>query len=399
MAIWQVGKDGNAPKDAKVGDQIVTQGGTYEIIDGSQYQGMSPAQLKQAGVGYNQSSGKWSKRVSGVKSNDIALLNRNSLDQWFGQANNLAKQQLMSAYNTNISNVKQAYNKNKANYKKQIDATNADYEQYIRDAQADAYSNAIATAGSAANRGMANSTQSQAAASNAYFAAGDTMARLASNRSTLLNDIYTNLNTLTENYNIQLSELEKNRLADELAAMSNNQLQYLAQVMNIDQYNADAYNNLRNNQMQMEWQSSEAQKDRDFQARQAALSRSYSGRQAAAQAQAEAEEKKMNYFLEQISGLGNKEIQDKAYALTDKYYAGLISYDDWYNQYQNLIKGNVPTTLNTPYGQAMAGKQHVSGGLYDGGRNFYNPSVAKFLTASPSETKKYLSALGKLFGF
>lgn len=331
MAIWQVGKDGNAPKDAKVGDQIVTQGGTYEIIDGSQYQGMSPAQLKQAGVGYNQSSGKWSKRVSGVKSNDIALLNRNSLDQWFGQANTLAKQQLMSAYNTNVSNVKQAYNKNKANYKKQIDATNADYEQYIRDAQADAYSNAIATAGSAANRGMANSTQSQAAASNAYFAAGDTMARLASNRSTLLNDIYTNLNTLTENYNIQLNELEKNRLADELAAMSNNQLQYLAQVMNIDQYNADAYNNLRNNQMQMEWQSSEAQKDRDFQARQAALSRSYSNGQSAKQAQAaelQAAAEKADLFAgHNADGLSDEQLQQLQYMIAMIPY-GEYTYDD-----------------------------------------------------------------------
>lgn len=386
MAIYQVGKDGNAPKDAKVGDQIVTQGGMYEIIDGSQYQGMSPAQLKQAGVGYNQSSGKWSKRVSNVKTDDIALMNRSALDQWFSQANTLAKQQLMSAYNTNVSNTKQMYNKNKANYKKQIDATNEDYNQAMREAQSDAYYNAKATASSAANRGMANSAQAQAAASNAYFASGDTMARLASNRSTLLNDIYTNLNTLTENYNIQLNELEKNRLADELAALSNNQLQYLAQVMNIDQYNADAYNNLRNNQMQMEWQSSEAQKDRDFQARQAALSRGYSNGQAAKQAQAEAEGKKVEYFLEQISGLDNKEIQDKAYSLTDKYYAGLISYDDWYNQYQNLIKGKVPSTLNVPYGQAIAAKQTTLSKLYDGGRGVFNFDL------NPSPLKK-------LFGF
>lgn len=342
MAIWQVGKDGNAPKNAKVGDQIVTQGGTYEIVDGSQYQGMSPAQLKQAGVGYNQSSGKWSKRVSGVKSNDIALLNRNSLDQWFGQANTLAKQQLMSAYNTNVSNVKQAYNKNKANYKKQIDATNADYEQYIRDAQADAYSNAIATAGSAANRGMANSTQSQAAASNAYFAAGDTMARLASNRSTLLNDIYTNLNTLTENYNIQLNELEKNRLADELAAMSNNQLQYLAQVMNIDQYNADAYNNLRNNQMQMEWQSSEAQKDRDFQARQAALSRSYSGNGSSKNSNGKYTGEQMTYFIDNALSKGQI-TEEQADALADYMYRagiGLGSYNDVYSVLQDYVQSN-----------------------------------------------------------
>ena len=42
MATYQVGADGNAPKDAVVGDTIVTQGGSYQVMDGSAYKGFSP---------------------------------------------------------------------------------------------------------------------------------------------------------------------------------------------------------------------------------------------------------------------------------------------------------------------------------------------------------------------
>lgn len=62
MAVYKVDASGHAPKGATVNDYIETAGGTYQIVDGSRYAGMSKEQLAQAGVGYNPVSGLYSKR-------------------------------------------------------------------------------------------------------------------------------------------------------------------------------------------------------------------------------------------------------------------------------------------------------------------------------------------------
>ena len=260
MAILQVDSSGNAPKNAKTGDIVVTNGGSYEVVDVT---GMSADQIKSAGIGYNPSSKLYSKKVSSITTKDLALQNYNTANQWLQQANTQAKQQLTSDYNTNLSNAMQSYNTNLSGLKQQANTVNQNYDDSVRQAKTDAYNAGKASMAGAVNRGMTNSSQAQAAANSLLYSVGTTMSDLNSERNTLLNDIYTNINTLTQNYNIQLDELEKNKLAEELNSLSNNQLSYLAQIMAIDEYNADAYNNYRNQQMQMEWQSAENQKDRD----------------------------------------------------------------------------------------------------------------------------------------
>ena len=260
MAILQVDSNGEAPKNAKIGDIVVTNGGSYEVVDVT---GMNADQIQAAGIGYNPSSKLYSKKVSSITTKDLALQNYNTANQWLQQANTQAKQQLTSDYNTNLSNAMQSYNTNLSGLKQQANSVNQNYYDSVRQAKTDAYNAGKASMAGAVNRGMTNSSQSQAAANSLLYSVGTTMADLNSERNTLLNDIYTNINTLTQNYNIHLDELEKNKLAEELNSLSNNQLSYLVQIMAIDEYNADAYNNYRNQQMQMEWQSAENQKDRD----------------------------------------------------------------------------------------------------------------------------------------
>lgn len=260
MAHHEVDEYGNAPKNAGIGDYITTAGGTYEIVDGAS---MTPEERSAQGIGYNPTSGLYSKKVSGITTSELSYQNYNTANQWKQQADRHVKQQLKADYETNLSNAMQGYNTNLAGLKNQETETKENYEQNVRDAQEAAYYSGQASMAGAANRGMANSAQSQAAANSLLYGVGNTMAELNSDKNMLLDKIYTNINTLTQNYNIQLDELERNKLAQELSMLSDNQLNYLAQVMNIDEFNADAYNNYRNQQMQMEWQSAENQKNRD----------------------------------------------------------------------------------------------------------------------------------------
>ena len=205
----------------------------------------------------------------------LGLLDYSTADKWLEEANANAKQQLEADYNTNVANAQQTYNTNLADLNKQVNETDSNFTQSVRDAQQNAYYAGQASMQGAVGRGMTNSSQAQAAANSLLYGAGETMANLNLERNTLLDNIYTNINTLTQNHNIQLDELEKNRLAEELSMLSDNQLAYLDKIMAIDEYNATAKNNYNAMQTEMAWQSSEAQKDRDFNSAEAEKDRNH----------------------------------------------------------------------------------------------------------------------------
>lgn len=263
MAVYYPDKNGNAPTDAKVGDQIVTAGGVYDVIDGSKYQGMSSSDLMKAGVGYNPTTGLYSKKVSNITSKDVFLQNRNTADTWLKQSNENITNKLNSEYNTNLSNLMQSFNTNKAGLRNQENQTRAEYDRAIQNSKEQSYYDAQESMLGASRNGIVNGALAQANANSAFYSGGKRTTELARDRITALNDIYTNLNTLTQNYNISLTELEKNKLAKELSMLNDNQLAYLEQVMNIDGYNTDVLNSVTQTRQQQEWQSAEAQKDRD----------------------------------------------------------------------------------------------------------------------------------------
>ena len=72
--------------------------------------------------------------------------------------------------------------------------------------------------------------------------------RLLEIKDQLVNMLKRDINILTKNKNITLTELEQKKLNAELDKMSANQIQYIATMMDIDKYNTDAVNqvNLKN---------------------------------------------------------------------------------------------------------------------------------------------------------
>lgn len=287
MAYYNVDAGGNAPSNAKSGDYIVTAGGTYQVMDASKYQGMTSDQLKSAGVGYNPSSGLYSKKVNNTTSNDATMLSTSSLDDWLKSSNAASQAKINSSYNTNVANAKKSYNEDVAGQKTQAEQVKNDYLQAMMEAQNDAYYNSVAAVQGAGSRGIANSQQAQAAANSALYAGAQTKNDTILDRNEKLNEIYTNINTLAQNYNVTLDELEKNKLADELSSMNENQLNYLAKVMEIETANNETFNTANQNRLTRDFEASESQKTRDFEASESQKAREYEAQQAALDRQAQ----------------------------------------------------------------------------------------------------------------
>lgn len=248
MATYQVGADGNAPKDAVVGDTIVTQGGSYQVLDGSAYKGFSPEQLQQQGVGYNPSSGLYSKKVSGVKSDQVSLIGRGGVDDWLQSANTQAKAEIGQAYNTGVASVNRDYNTNRGEYENSIEGARREYFSAIDKNKRNAYYDANAAIEGAGQRGLMNSAQGQAMTNASLWNSSLNETEITRDKDQLVNMLKRDINILTKNKNITLTELEQKKLNAELDKMSANQIQYIATMMDIDKYNTDAVNqvNLKN---------------------------------------------------------------------------------------------------------------------------------------------------------
>lgn len=441
MAVYNVQKDGNAPKEARAGDYVVTAGGTYQVLDGAAYQGMNEQQLAAAGVGYNPSSGLYSRKVSNATSaptaitagntgssidqntvptgstnnynsgsgtpnvnnspttisptlnlggsnsngNDVVLRTSDAADEWLQTANNALSAQLESNYNTNVSNAKQAYVNSLSGLHDEAAAAKANYLANILQNREDIYFDAISAMNGANNRGMVNSPQGQAMTNSMLWKGALRGSELRSERDTLLDSVYNDINTLTTNYNIQLSELEKNKLQDELEGMSNNQLAYLAEIMEIDAYNADARNTATQNNIAMnfEAQQTQAQRDyeaiqtqaqRDWEAQQAALDREWQSGEAALDRELEqaltssrysgggggsggssgsgsgTDDKtlaQLQYYLEYETGSMTDEQKNELYRMFEGVAAGIYTPDNWmelYNRYR--LNNNAASVLN-----------------------------------------------------
>lgn len=248
MATYKVNPNGSAPKDATAGDFIVTGGGTYKVLDSEKYKGMDATALKGVGVSYNPNSGLYSSRVNSVTSGDVVLQPTAKLDEWKTTADAQTKASIDSAYQKNISNLGQTYNTNKGELLNQTEDVKQQYLNNMLQHKEDTYTDMKNALYGAEQRGMMNSAQGQAMTNAGLWDASRETSQLSSERDYLVNQIKTKINSLSSNYNLGLSELEKSKLSAEIDGLNENKLQYLATMMDIDKYNTDAVNqvNLKN---------------------------------------------------------------------------------------------------------------------------------------------------------
>lgn len=285
--IYQVNKDGKAPSYAKPGDYIATGGGTYQILDPKNYEGMSSEQLRQAGVGYNPVSGLYSKKV--VDPTDPAYANTgvggtnyenlverhtgvenwnpmtyDTVDQWKENYINQQLAGLQTNFDNNMAILDKNHNENVRNKSKEMRQVDADYEKNIDDLYDNVYMQRKLAVQNAGRNGITSTAQAQAASNALLYKATDTAADLTSDRDVLKANIRSDIDRLIENHGIDKQTLKKNFDSAKLNAMSTAELQYLEKVLNIDQHNVDLWNSMTMAKAERDWQSAEAQKERDF---------------------------------------------------------------------------------------------------------------------------------------
>lgn len=276
MAILQVQANGNAPAEAKAGDHIVTAGGTYQVLDSNVYSKMSEEQLASAGVGYNPSSGLYSRKVSDINTGTMATRDKNFATQWRDSANQKAAADLDSAYYTNRQNAYNTYNNSMTEYTQQMNSVKQDYLNNLVGLYDDTYHNNAVALERASNRGLTSSGLGNAMQVSALANAAKQNANLRADRNTKLNDIDANMIRLTNDYNVNLDTLVAKLASDKISALSQNEMAYLEAVMDMDSEDTKYYNSMlatlqqqayeaAQSQIQREYQSDEAQKDRDFQ--------------------------------------------------------------------------------------------------------------------------------------
>ena len=279
MAIYRSDGAGNGPSGLKVGDKVVTsKGGTWQILDSNKYKNMTSDQLKSSGVSYNPVTGYYSTRLQdNDDASDLALANKlsnlrtydksalkSSYDAYLQQMTS----ELLKNFNTNMANLTKTYRDNYTNYYNQIGSTKNDYAKNIQDLYDSTYLNNAMALQQAANRGMTSAAQGVAMGTSGLMSASQKASQLTSDRDTLISSIQSQLNRLTENYNVDKNTLTANFSADKLNAMSTAQLEWLRASLDIDSDEIGTYNSFLNSHYQNEYNSNEAEKERQWQEQQ-----------------------------------------------------------------------------------------------------------------------------------
>lgn len=275
MAVYNSMADGNAQKGLKVGDLVKTpKGGTWQILDSGIYSGMTSDQLKAAGVNYNPTNGYYSKLYTGGDEDTIKTVgdytsygkyqDTSMLDKWKDAYIQSQVAKLQSAYNKNLANLTKTYRDNYTNYYNQIGSTKNDYAKNIQDLYDNTYLNNAMALQQAANRGMTSAAQGVAMGTSGLMSASQKASQLTSDRDTLISSIQSQLNRLTENYNVDKDLLEANFSADKIAAMSDAELQYINSALDIENNNNNTYNSWAQIGMQNKYNSGEAEKERQW---------------------------------------------------------------------------------------------------------------------------------------
>lgn len=254
MAIYNVQSDGNAPKNATTGDYVVTSGGTYEVLDGSKYSSMSKEELANAGVGYNPSSGLYSKKVSNISPNDYSALGTDSVEKWLSASNKKATADLDSAYAANKQNLSRTYNSSLSDYEQQKADVRQNYLDNITNLYEDTYYNNAKSLENASARGLTSSGLGNAMVVSGLVDASNQNAYYRASRDNDLNKITSAVNALTNNYKVDLDALNAKLSADKNAALSENEIAYLNALMSLEQYNNQMYNDMLKTKQQQDYE-------------------------------------------------------------------------------------------------------------------------------------------------
>ena len=264
--IHDVTASGHAPKDAGVGDYVKTSGGTYEILDPNKYSGMSTEQLKQSGVGYNPSTGLYSKKSSASSNaGGYAPVSVNfDSNAWKQSYIDKMVAELTGNYNTEKNAIEKAYNKNQTNFSDQKATVNNNYNTAVEDLNQEAYMNNVLGKQFASQQGLSSAAQGIALSQNIINKANEESINLFKSREETLAGIDRELNRLTADYDVDMNTLKSQFNTKKLSAMSDAELQALEYQLKTDTQNANTTNEWNLTKYQTENSNKQAQKDRDL---------------------------------------------------------------------------------------------------------------------------------------
>ena len=275
--VYTADGSGSAPTGVGVGDYVQTKGGTYQVLDGSQYQGMNPDQLASSGVGFNPTTGLYSKKVT-TTSDPYSPVNVSfDTNAWKTNYMNQMQGQLDADYASSTGDLSKTFNTNVNKYDTQKKEVNTKYEDNIAQLQKDTYIQNILAKQNASSRGLTSSAQGIAMGQNVINQANSTSAGLWKSKQQTIDGINSAINLLSSNYNIDKDTLKRTYDATKLAKMSEVELAALEQQLKIDMSNADNMNAWGMTKYQTENSNAQAEKDRQLQLYLASLSGGGSG--------------------------------------------------------------------------------------------------------------------------
>ena len=188
--------------------------------------------------------------------------------------------ELTSNYNTDKANLDKTYNTNITNYGNQLNDTNMSYDANIQALQRQKYEDTQQAKNEAFSRGLGFGGLGQAIEQTARNNANNKIADTQNERSKAINDIYTLINQATYNYGIDSDTLLKNFNADKLKYMSTAEIQALEKKLQVDMYNTDWNNKFLQDSNNRTFTSSESDKKYNWQSGENALDREFNSNEA-----------------------------------------------------------------------------------------------------------------------
>lgn len=311
--ILDVGSNGKAPADARIGDYIRTAGGAYQIIGGTNGNWQT---AKEGTAGYgsiNTDAGS-----SYTKSNPL-FDTQGIYDSMIKAKNALLEQQ----YNTDLNNLTKNYDTNITNAENTKASVQQDYLNQVEGINQNTYNELQRSKEFGVQRGVTNSALGRAQDQTMLRAGADTVDNATTERNRVITEISNKINDLTSAFGGDKATLSSNLGSAKLQAMSEAQLAKLNTDLSLYKQNVDwdnqfKMNDINNqnaismaklqqgfaidlNKLSFEQQKQLQQLSSDAQARLAKISAGSSASQFNASLQREYNNSQTNVFMEHFS--------------------------------------------------------------------------------------------------
>ena len=234
--------------------------------------------------------------------NNAAYQDTNRLSKWKDAYIKSQTAELDKAYNNNLAKLTKSYNDNYANGYNQINSTKNNYAKNIQDVYDDTYMNQAIATQQAANRGLTSAAQGSALNTAGLAQASKQASRLVGDRDTLINNIQTQINRLTADYNLDKDLLAKELSYDKIKALSDADLKYISEALNIDKSNNDTYNKFLNVENATRHETEEAEKQRQAQINLLNMQQQYDKEKALQQRQWDVEDRDLKLAMMSANG-------------------------------------------------------------------------------------------------